>query len=384
MLYTNSASEQPGTGAANTQPASLDRGKRPLRCFAALIVAVLMATMILTAAPVYAEETSIEQTPALLLVSTDVNGTIDRGRGLLPLKFRDEDILSYDPATGAWSIYFDGATHGLGAADLEDFEVLLDGDILFTLEAPFSISGFEADDSDVIRYDAASGTYSTYLSGDDIGLTYGDEAIDALACLRAACTTLLISTIGAASYGYDLSSVLDEDLVACVVPAGPCTFYFDGSDLDLHSGNEDVNAAWQNENDNPDSLWLSTKGHFYATSRGTFISGDNDDVFGCRPGVFGIDTACSLFAVFNADTEGFTSTSGGGDTDIDGLWATFGTPPPLATVVAATSQTADTGDADDVIAAEDFAEAMSLGDPEVDVYDFFDVVQQIYLPIVNR
>jgi hypothetical protein len=247
--------------------------------------------------------------------------------------------------------------------------------------------------------------FETYLKGSDIGLTKGDEDIDALACLDPNCEVLLISTTGSAkAHGTggdgdddddDDNEVRakDEDLLACraresATPLSPalhtCVLYFDGSDVDLKSSSEDVDAAWLR----PDgSLWLSTKGSFSAEDEDndTSVDGKSDEVFGCAPDpTLGEDTHCFFFEVFDGDDAGL-------DENIDGLWSTFDDAfslPSLAVqaadVIAADSQAADVVEAEDALDAVEWAEALSEADEEVDAHDFMDVVQQIYLPVVNR
>jgi hypothetical protein len=409
MFHKRITLGRPNNGAANTERASPPRGK--LLVLRAVAVAVLLATTILTAAPVSAEPTTTTPAPKLILISAASNGEIKLGS--FRLKFRDEDILAYDPALQTWVKYFDGSDHDLESADLEDFEVFPNGDIIMTLDKKWDVDQpirtppcftnegdeadpeFEFDDSDVVLFNRATGCFEPYLKGSDVGLTKGDEDVDALACLDAACTILILSTIGSAKVhrdgGGDLE-VRDEDLFICrakgTAPPQPppalhtCLPYFDGSTLDLTSGSEDLSAAWNNLAEG--TLWFTTKGDFNAEADGLrALAGDKDDVSGCAPPSPAAN--CFLFEVFNGESAGFRK-------GIDGLWAVASTsdlpPGPVvalsAQVSAAGSQVADAGDAEDAIEALDYAEAMSEGDEDVDAYDFIDVTQQIYLPVVVR
>lgn len=351
-----------------------------LRGLGAMLVAGLLATM-LPGASVSAQTTN---PPTVILVSADSNSKVNLPGGG-KLSFRDEDILQYDPNSGDWELWFDGSDNELGGADLEDFEVIDGaGSFIFTLDKDFEIDQpagcappdeLEVEESDVVLF--SGGCYSLFLEGADIGLTTGNEDIDALACEEPDCSgRLLISTIGTASYKNGPSNVQDEDLVACAVPAGPCELVFDGSDIKLTSGSEDVDAAWLNTDEG--SLWLNTTGNFAASSSSTSVSGDNDNVFGCAGTFVDHSTACILFHVFDFDIASLNK-------NIDGLWSTFGTAPPapVAIVAAASSADAATAEADDAIDAADFAEAMSYNDPEVDAYDFINVTVQLFLPVVE-
>jgi hypothetical protein len=390
MIHKQLATGQPDPDLASTQRASPSRGKLTPPWFTGLLVSVLVAALILPVLPVLAEPTITTPAPKLILLSASSNGEIKYGP--LRLKFSDEDIVAYDPALDTWTMYFDGSAHGLGSADLEDFEILTDGDILFTLDKNLTLpnkcggGSLSVKDFDVVRFDASADCYTIYLAGSTLNLTKGDEDIDALACTTPVCDVLLISTIGTvqadAGGGTEVKAE-DEDLLECNVAATTCQLDadegFNGTNLALTSGDEDIDAAWKNYDNG--NLWLTTKGKFTASSINS-LNGDNNDVFGCAPptpGVFGTGTSCFLYEVFNAEARGFKKA-------IDGLWATFDTPPPLPLVAAqaAASQADEAVEPDDPIDAADFAEAMSMGNPEVDAYDFIDVVQQIYLPVVNR
>jgi hypothetical protein len=336
--------------------------------------------------PVSAEPTITTPPPEFILLSAGSNGTV-KGPGGFRLTFRDEDILAYEPATGAWSKYFDGSDHDIGDADLEDFEILPDGNILFTLDKPTDIDQdggcpagdeLEVDDSDIVLFDFTTECFSIFLEGSDIGLTKGDEDIDAFACEDPDCSgRLLISTTGTARSnaggGGEIES-RDEDLIACDPGTLECELYFDGSDVDLLSGNEDVDAAWLNDDG---SLWLSTKGNFFAEGSNT-LGGDSDDIFGCAPDPdLGADTDCFFFEVFNGDAASLNK-------NVDGLWATFdpGFTPPFA-MQAASLDAVEAVDADDAFDEAGWAEALSEADAEVDSFDFMDVTQQVFVPIVN-
>jgi hypothetical protein len=363
----------------------------------AMVVAMLLATTLLSAAPVSAEPAITTPAPKLILFSTSSNGKV-KCPDHVRINFRDEDILAYDPAVAAaggcgWTKYFDGSDHDLSGADLEDFEILPDGNILFTLDKERDIDQpetcpdgdeIEVDDSDIVLFDFTNECFTIFLEGRDIRLTKGDEDIDAFACEDPDCSgRLLISTIGSAKargVAGDEVKAKDEDLLACDPVTFECELYFNGSEVGLNSGNEDVDAAWRNYDDGG-SLWLTTKGRFFVHSDGSnSLGGDNDDVFGCAPNpAFGEDTNCFFFEVFNGEAATL-------DENIDGLWATFEDPPflPLVTVQAASIDTGEAVDADDPFDAEGWAEAMSDPDSEVDAFDFMDVVQQVHIPIVFR
>jgi hypothetical protein len=91
----------------------------------------------------------------------------------------------------------------------------------------------------------------------------------------------------------------------------------------------------------------------------------------------GDNTDCFLFTFFKGKTIGFEGR-------IDGLWASF---TPLSQQITAQSDVNTAGGAseiDDDIDAADYQEAISAGDSEIDLYDFFNVAQQIFLTAVTR
>lgn len=75
----------------------------------------------------------------------------------------DEDIAQYDGATGTWSLYFDGSDVGLASYAVDAFAVLPGGDILISIDLDGTVagltggpSGTSVDDSDIIRFTPTS------------------------------------------------------------------------------------------------------------------------------------------------------------------------------------------------------------------------------------
>jgi len=212
--------------------------------------------------------------------------------------FADEDILRLNTATGGWSMYLDGSDIGLGATDVDAFDLQSDGSILLSLAASdFPLSGFgTVDDSDILRFTPTSlgtstaGSFSWYFDGSDVGLASSGEDIDAIAFGLDG--RLLISTTG--SFSGAGGSGADEDLFAFTGTTGAATsgtfgLYFDGSDVGLNTASsEDVNGVWVD---------VST-GRIYLTTLGSFsvsgLSGDGSDIFVCVPASTGGYTLCSF------------------------------------------------------------------------------------------
>jgi hypothetical protein len=127
----------------------------------------------------------------------------------------NEDVLFFD-GTG-FSLAFDGSDVNLGALRIDAFAWLDADSLLLSFDAAGAVPGIAGttDDSDVVRFDASSlgpttsGAFSLYFDGSDVGLTAGSEDVDAVELLPNG--HILISTYGAvavASFSGD-----DKDLL---------------------------------------------------------------------------------------------------------------------------------------------------------------------------
>ena len=213
------------------------------------------------------------------------------------MSFKDEDILAFDTATGAWSMHFDGSDVGV-TADLNAFYVQSNGSVLMSFQQSTSIGSLGAvDDSDIVRFIPTSvgantvGTFELYFDGSDVGLTRSGEDIDALYLLSDG--RLVISTVGnhsvpgASGRGEDLTIFTPSALGSST--SGTWAVYFDGSDVGLsNSSPEDVNGTWVDEATG--DIYLSTVGSFGVTGS----SGDGADIFVCHPSSTGPSTSCSF------------------------------------------------------------------------------------------
>jgi len=212
----------------------------------------------------------------------------------------NEDIVSYNPATGTWAWVFDGSDVGLSALTIGGMARLSSGNILLSFTAAASIpgmtggpSGTTLDDSDIVRFvpttlgSTTAGSFVFYFDGSDVGLSSTTEVIDAIAV--AADGRIILSVVEMFS-GTGASGV-DEDLFIFThtslgsVTSGSFAFYFDGSDVQLsQSANEDVDAAAIK----PDGkLILSTVGAFSVTG----ASGADEDVLQFTPTLLGSTTS---------------------------------------------------------------------------------------------
>lgn len=182
-----------------------------------------------------------------------------KGGNARGLAYSPGDILRYDNAVDAWSVYFDASDVGITKA-LSDFVILGDGSLLLAFKArvkPLDQGGvaFTVDPQDVARFvpsqtgATTAGYFEPYFDGSDVTLSTSGEKIDALAVRPDG--ALLISTSGAATVknGNQSIKAADEDLLAFTptslgaTTAGAWQLAFDGSTL-AGMAVEDVTSAW--------------------------------------------------------------------------------------------------------------------------------------------
>lgn len=288
--------------------------------------------------------------------------------------------------TEGWQMVFDGSDVGLKKNELDDFAFLSDGSILMSFAKPMKLPGLgladeRLDDADIVRFVPTSlgvntsGTFSLYFDGSDVGLTTGNEDIDALSVDGAG--NLILSTAG--SFSVEGVKGRDEDLLKFIPTslgantAGRWELFFDGSTVDLTASSEDVNALWLDPS--LGTLYLSTKGDFQASGNQTRIAGDRNDLFGCTR----VGASCDFFAAFDGDLVGFKKRINGVSLDLTGASI------PWASAVAAGGELPDP-----------LTQYEVLPDAPVDAddqYDAFDQVvdeddavlsNQLFLPLIKR
>ncbi len=228
----------------------------------------------------------------------------------------NEDIVSFDTASGLYTLYFDGSDVGLSGFAIDGLAVLPGGDLLISLDVAGTVagltggpSGASVDDSDIIRFTPTSlgsntaGSWSFYFDGSDVGLTTDSEDIDALTL--APDGRLVISTVGSGAVN-GVSSFADEDLLVFnstalgSVTSGSLAFYVDGSDVSLTSSGENVDAASSTA---AGTILLSTTGNFSVTG----ASGADEDVFQFTPTALGSTTSGSFVGYYDGTAEGIAS-----------------------------------------------------------------------------
>jgi hypothetical protein len=292
-------------------------------------------------------------------VSSSSNSKVDK------IRFNDEDILVYDLATDTWAIYFDGSDVGVGKTDVDAFSMRDDGSILMSFVHPvhFPAPLGTVDDSDIVRFIPTQlgtdtvGTFELYFDGSDVGLETGNEDIDAIGFTSDG--RLLISTYGTVNVP-GVSNAKDEDILAFTITStgantqGTWALYFDGSDVQLTNGSEDVTSLYVYGP--TDDLYMTTRGNYVVQSKNT-ISGDYNDVFRCTPESLGDTTVCTFAHVFNGDAIRFFKR-------IDGLSLKWG----VAVQNLTTVQSAGLLD-EDIPQHDVDADDLDFTDPEVDEYD---------------
>ncbi len=132
------------------------------------------------------------------------------------VSYFDEDILAYDTASGEWSLYFDGSQLGLSAADVNAFHVRDDGSILLSFDGAVTIPDLgRIDDSDIVLFTptahggSTAGSFAWYVDGSDVGLAAGGGDVDAISLTEDG--RLVISV--ASTQTLSGQSVRSEDLL---------------------------------------------------------------------------------------------------------------------------------------------------------------------------
>jgi len=116
---------------------------------------------------------------ATLLPDGMIVFSLDIPVSLRGIFFRVHDLVVYDGSS--FDSYFDGSAHGIPkAANLDGVWVNAEGEILFSLDIPAQLNGFQVRDKDIIKWDGSS--FSLYFDGLSSGLP---EGADVNACAYA-------------------------------------------------------------------------------------------------------------------------------------------------------------------------------------------------------
>ena len=251
--------------------------------------------------------------PDLIYISGSTNGNVTG------LSFRDEDILVFDILTGTWSFHIDGSDIGLGVsgADVGAFHINSDGSILMSLNNTYTLPDVgSVDENDIVRFIPTStgtntaGTYEWYFDGSDVGLTTGSEDIDAIGF--APDGRLLISTKGSPTVS-GVSSAKDDDLLAFTPSSlGQTT----SGTFEHYFDGSDVGISQRSEDIN--GTWIDGNGDIYLTTVGNFdvpgVTGDAADIFTFTPTSTGANTSGTFAPFWDGSANGLTGEN------IDGLF----------------------------------------------------------------
>lgn len=243
-------------------------------------------------------------TPAqLAYLSVNTSGTIGG------LAVADEDIVTVDPTTGQYQMYFDGSDVGLSSTNLDAFSILPNGHILMSFSTEVSIAG-HAWPEDIVEFTPTSlgantaGTFSFYFDGSSQSLYLAAHNVDGVQMLPDG--RLLISTVGsfwtmgASGDGKDIAAFTPTSLGQTTT--GTWALYFDGTDVSLSGTAEDVNAFWVQSNG---VINLSTNGALAVPG----VSGQNEDVVSFIPTTLGTTTTGTYVSPLLFDGSNFGLTN---------------------------------------------------------------------------
>lgn len=228
--------------------------------------------------------------------------------------YADEDVLAFDTNSSSWSMVIDGSDLGLTVNDIDALHRLSDGSFLISLERAQSIGSLgTVDDAEIVRFiptslgDTTAGTFEKYFDGTDVGLLAGGEDVDGFGF--APDGRPVVSTLSNFFVGV---SGDDKDLIVLDTPtlgdptSGTWLSYFDGSDVELTDSSEAIDALWLAANGD---IYLSTSGSFTVTGG----SGDGATIFVCTPITLGDETSCTYTLFWDGPANGLSGA------DIDSL-----------------------------------------------------------------
>ncbi|MDR9452044.1 MAG: hypothetical protein RI637_12610, partial [Acidimicrobiia bacterium] len=212
-----------------------------------------------------------------------------------------EDILAYDTASGTWSMFFDGSDVGLNASsslDVDAFELLGDGSLLLSFVGPASVGDLgTVDDSDIVRFVPTS--LGTSTAGTFEWYFDGSDVGLTTNGEDIDAITLLadgrIVVSTVGGFSVPGASGADEDLIAFTpTTLGAAT----SGTWELYFDGSDValnNASSEDVN----GVWVdSVSGEVYLTTLGAFsvvgASGSGADIFVCNPTSLGSSTICTF------------------------------------------------------------------------------------------
>ncbi|WP_019506511.1 esterase-like activity of phytase family protein [Pleurocapsa sp. PCC 7319] len=217
--------------------------------------------------------------------------------------FNDEDVFAYNARTGTWSQYFDGSDVGLSSGDLDAIHLNDDGSLLFSLNASNNtVSGIgNVDDSDIVRFIPTStgtntaGNFELYFDGSDVGLTQGGEDIDAISIHSDG--DIFISTNGFFDVEFGTVTGEDKDVLRFSPDSlGSLT----SGNWSLYLDGSDVGLSGSNEDIkglsiyDDDEIVVSSLSDFAAND----VTGNGSDLFSFKSTTLG-DNTSGIFSLFS-------------------------------------------------------------------------------------
>lgn len=243
----------------------------------------------------------------IIYVSASSNGIVGG------VSFDDDDILEYNTNTGLWALYFDGSDVGINR-DLNGFSLLSDGSILITFDRPTKALPLGlVTASDIVRFvptslgENTAGSFEWFFDGSDVDLTTGGEDIDAFDVpAGAGGLPSFVISTAGTARVSGLSSRNFDLLVFHPTSLGEAT----SGTWELYFDGADVNLNSNNEN--IDATWIDQDtGEIYLNTTGAFavngVSGDGGDIFICAPASLGANTDCAFSAYWDGLVNGFDS-----------------------------------------------------------------------------
>lgn len=151
------------------------------------------------------------------------------------------DILAYNEGTGNWSMFLNNATTG-ASGNLNSFDIVQSDKIVMSFDQGASMPGvFGLDDSDMVLYTVSSNKFRMLFDGSDVNLSSATEPLDAIAVSGG---RAVLSTVGAFDVGTVTGS--GEDMLRFINTRwGPRTSgswqsLFDGAPAGLPN----IKGAW--------------------------------------------------------------------------------------------------------------------------------------------
>ncbi|MEX1198301.1 MAG: DUF6701 domain-containing protein [Pseudohongiellaceae bacterium] len=153
--------------------------------------------------------------------------------------FTNDDLIIYDPATDEAEMYFDPASFGYTADDINAVHLLKNGHIVFSVNGSSTVDGVNFEPWDLLVWDPILEEAELFLDGEDIfGASEASNFnIDAVFVMED--DSVLFSTVGGGTIG--TTTYLSGDILR-YDPATGTTIYLDSTDPDVFGDSNDVNV----------------------------------------------------------------------------------------------------------------------------------------------